>query len=182
MNKKLALFLLAPLMLASCSKKEPKEITAKTNQTENAEINTNSEDSGKDKINYFDKENNVVHFRTVNFKIKDSKIMKEQYTNQKLIKIEYEFENVSADDPVSAQDLVFDQQIEAFQENEKTQMPLDYYQSSELQDSESGEIKVKKGSKIEGSLYFALKNNEDYVTLKFVGSAGDIGSLKINLK
>ena len=182
MNKKLALFLLASLMLASCSKKEPKEITAKTDQTESVETNTNSEDSGKDKINYFDKDNNVVHFRTVNFKIKDSKIMKKQYTNQKLIKIDYEFENVNADDPVSAQDLVFDQQIEAYQENDQTQIPLDYYQSSDLKNSESGEIKVKKGSKIEGSLYFALKNSEDYVTLKFTGSTGEIGTLKINLK
>lgn len=182
MNKKLALFLLASLMLASCSNKEPKEITAKTDQTESAEISTNSENSGNDKINYFDKENNVVHFRTVNFKINDSKIMKEQYTNENLIKIDYEFENVSADDPVSAQDLVFDQQIEAFQENEKSQIPLDYYQSSDLKNSESGEIKVKKGSKIEGSLYFLLKNNEDYITLKFTGSTGEIGTLKINLK
>ena len=50
MNKKLALFLLASLMLASCSNKEPKEITAKTDQNESAEISTNSENSGKDKL------------------------------------------------------------------------------------------------------------------------------------
>lgn len=182
MNKKIAIFLLASLMLASCSKNEPKEITAKTNQSENVETDTKNNEKEKNGINYFDKDNNTVHFRTVNFKIKDSKTLKEQYTNQKLIKIDYEFENVNAEDPVAAQDLVFGQQIEAYQENDKTQIPLDYYQSSDLKDSESGEIKVKKGSKIEGSLYFALKNSEDYVTLKFVGTTGDIGSLKINLK
>ncbi len=182
MNKKIAIFLLASLMLASCSKNEPKEITAKTNQSENVETDTKNNEKEKNGINYFDKDNNTVHFRTVNFKIKDSKTLKEQYTNQKLIKIDYEFENVNEEDPVAAQDLVFGQQIEAYQENDKTQIPLDYYQSSDLKDSESGEIKVKKGSKIEGSLYFALKNSEDYVTLKFVGTTGDIGSLKINLK
>ncbi len=182
MRKKLVIFLLALLMLASCSKNEPKEMTAKTNQLESTEIKTKDESNSKEKMNYYDKENNIVYFRTVSFKIKDSKTLKEQYTNQNLIKIDYEFENITGEDPVSAQDMVFGQQIEAYQENDQTLIPLDYYQSSELKDSDSGEIKVKKGSKIQGSLYFALKNSEDHVTLKFTGTTGEIGTLKINLK
>lgn len=187
--KKIVTFLLAMLVFTSCSNNEAKEMKAQNNKTESSEIKTESKNNQTEsksnqteRINYFDKENNIVYFRTVSLKINDSIVVKDQYMNEDLIKVGYEFNNISAEDPVSLVDMVYQGQIEAYQENENSLIPLDFIQPSELEESDSVEVKAKKGGKTEGSFYYALKNNEDPVTLKFLGTSGEIGTIKIDIK